>query len=161
MDITLPLVKVAAEEPQTPDAALSAGASIAGTIRTEAGAPVAGAKVTATAWDTTDWSSTVVGEVLTAADGTYVLTGLPSAGYGIGATPDGYARPWLPYFELAEGEQRTGVDGALARYRSISGSITCDRCDDPEGGENLYVEFERNVGTRSAPAGGFAGGRTV
>lgn len=157
MDITLPLVQVAAEEPQTPDAALSAGASIAGTIRTEAGAPVAGAKVTATAWDTTDWSSSVVGEVLTTADGTYVLTGLPSAGYSIDATADGYARTWLPYFELADGEQRTGVDGVMARFRSISGSITCDRCDEPEVGDKLYVEFERNVGTRSEPAWVYAG----
>ena len=39
MDITLPLVQAAAEEPRTPDAALSASASIAGTIRTERGRP--------------------------------------------------------------------------------------------------------------------------
>ena len=158
MDITLPPAQIAPEEPQTSHAALSAGASIAGTIRTEAGGPVAGAKVTATAYDTTDWRSAVVGEVLTAADGTYVLTGVPSAGYSMEVTADGYARTWIPYFELAEGEQRTGVDAALARYRSISGSITCDRCDAPEVGDNLYVEFERNVGTRSEPAWVYAGG---
>ncbi len=87
-----------------------------------------------------------------------MLTGLPSAGYSMEATADGYARTWLPYFELADGEQRTGVDGALARFRSISGSITCDRCDEPEVGHSLYVEFERNVGTRSEPAWVYAGG---
>jgi len=67
-------------------------------------------------------------------------------------TADGYVNPWIPFFELAEGEQRTGVDAAMKRYRSISGSITCDRCDEPEVGENLYVLFDRNVGTRAEPA---------
>ena len=139
-------------EPLTRDAVLPVGASVAGTIRTEAGAPVAGATVTAIAYDTADWSSAELGEALTATDGTYELAGLPAAGYVLEVTADGFAHSWISYFELAGGEQRTGVDGALARHRSISGSITCDRCDEPEVADRLYVEFERNVGTRSEPA---------
>jgi hypothetical protein len=159
MDITLPQAEVAAEEPSPMvEAAAQGTASISGTIRTEAGAPIAGAKVTATAWDPTDWSTEVVGEAFTTADGTYVLTGLPAAGYELDVTADGYVNPWIPFFELAEGEQRTGVDAAMKRYRSISGSITCDRCDEPEVGENLYVLFDRNVGTRAEPAWVYAGG---
>ncbi|NUT58374.1 MAG: hypothetical protein HOQ00_05950, partial [Agromyces sp.] len=159
MDITLPQVEVAAEEPAPAvEPGTQGSASIAGTIRTEAGAPIAGAKVTATAWDPTDWSTEVVGEVFTTTDGTYLLTGLPAAGYELDVTADGYVNPWIPFFELGEGEQRTGVDAAMMRYRSISGTITCDRCDEPEVGESMYVLFDRNVGTRAEPAWVYAGG---
>ncbi|MFE6253719.1 carboxypeptidase regulatory-like domain-containing protein [Agromyces sp. NPDC057865] len=140
------------EEPLTRDVVLPVGGSIAGTVRNQDGVPIANAKVTATAYDPEYWTSGELGSVVTAPDGSYVLTTLPPAVYYLEVTADGYARTWIPYeINLAEAEQRTGVDAAMPRYRSISGSITCDRCDEPEVGDNLYVQFERNVGTRAAP----------
>ena len=59
---------------------------------------------------------------------------------------------------LTAGEARTGFDVTMRLYASISGTITCERCDEADVAEGLYVEFERSVGTRSEPAWVHAGG---
>jgi hypothetical protein len=57
---------------------------------------------------------------------------------------------------LESGETPEGAEAAVVTG-SISGSITCDLCDEPGIAESLLVEFERNVGTQSEPAWSYAG----
>ena len=60
------------------------GASLSGTARNEAGAPIAGVQVTAWAYDPYgDGRPTEAGSIRTAADGTYAFAGLPPAAYVI------------------------------------------------------------------------------
>jgi hypothetical protein len=151
-----------ADIPLDYDISLPMGTSVTGAVRTVAGAPIAGASVTATLYSGENQSSIVVGETLTAADGTYSLTGLPPAAYGYSfyARAEGYIdQPmYWAYDSLGEGEVRTGVDAEMTLFASISGSISCERCDEPAVGDQLFVQFERNVGTRSEPAWILSGG---
>ena len=149
-DVTMPAT------PTVPDD----GASLSGTARNEAGAPIAGVQVTAWAYDPYgDGRPTEAGSIRTAADGTYAFAGLPPAAYVIEFwIEEVYAKTARYDLILTAGEARTGFDVTMRLYASISGTITCERCDEADVAEGLYVEFERSVGTRSEPAWVYAGG---
>jgi hypothetical protein len=141
------------------DIRLPVGATVSGTIRNEAGTPIPGATVTASTSNHEERGMVVMGATVSAADGTYSLTGLPPAYYSVEAKADGYLDAWLNAVnDLVEGQMRTGVDGEMRLVTSISGSISCDRCDDPAVGDQLFVQFEQNVGTRAEPAWVSGGG---
>ena len=79
----------------------------------------------------------VMAEAVTAADGTYSLAGYP-ARYSVDVRADGYLDLWVNTVdELAEGQVRTGADGEMRLFTSVSGSISCDRCDEPAVGDQL------------------------
>jgi hypothetical protein len=68
-----------------------------------------------------------------AADGTYAITGLPAGSYRVGFSDGGAGSRWYDdkptatdadRVTLADGEQRTGIDGALIAGAGISGRVT-------------------------------------
>ncbi|MCU0727161.1 MAG: carboxypeptidase-like regulatory domain-containing protein [Planctomycetes bacterium] len=125
------------------DIRLRAGATLAGTVTDEAGAPVAGAEVRTLVSGTFD-PGMAGGAAMTGPDGTYRLTGL-SQGYvsWIGVTAEGFVQhppPGTPgrTLTLTAGEELT-VDVVLLRGVALSGVVTVAETGAPLPGARVIA----------------------
>lgn len=117
------------------DAQLARGASITGTVTSAQGDPIGSICIDAVV--NTSNGPDGVGQVTTAADGTYILTGLPAMAVRLRAHDCNLVGPyrtlWWPAaatydaatpIDLATGEHRTGIDFALPAAAMIGGTVT-------------------------------------
>ena len=127
---------------------LSAGASIAGTVRFEDGSPAAAVSVGFTGQE----RGGLYTSVATADDGSYVVSGLPAGKYTVRARrkagpwniSTAVERPELRLITIGEGEQRRGVDLTLKPGgQSIAGSVTLSD-GSPAAGASLVANIEDN-----------------
>ena len=113
------------------NATLVKGASISGTVTAGPGVDLQATRVLATPPGTTLWTE----DTWVAADGSYRIVGLPAGQYDVefrGFNNGGLEHQWynnaLNYREstritLAEGQDVTGIDAALVKAASISGTV--------------------------------------
>ncbi len=116
------------------DAQLSAAAKIEGTVTATDGAPLEGICVDANTPRGNGWDG--LGGTSTAADGTYVLTGLPAVDVRVQFRPCNggiYVAQWYAGqtdfnratpIVLSAGDDRTGIDGQLETGIEVSGHVT-------------------------------------
>jgi protocatechuate 3,4-dioxygenase beta subunit len=131
------------------DAVLLAAASVSGTVTDGGGQPVPGICVSANI--PRNGGADNVGQVTTAGDGTFTISGLPPTDLRIqyrdcSPTPR-YLDQWYggaadpsnsPAVVLAPGEQRIGIDAILQGGTSVAGTIT-DGNGAPVSGINVNV----------------------
>jgi hypothetical protein len=144
------------------DVRLAPGASVSGVVLDSAGAPISGVDVKA---QTVVWpagQAVITGTATTGADGRFTVRGLPAGTYTIhfdapspyagslyGSDPNDPAYPGT--IELVAGQQVTGLDHVLYRRTSLSGRVTCARCDMSWAAASLSVVLERDMSTTSTP----------
>lgn len=116
--------KLAGAEQKTVALKLAAGATIAGSVTLDDGKPAAGARVEGMMMGGAGrWSD------VTAADGSYKLTGVSSGSVivvgtlGRGMSWGGRDRPDQKTVKVAEGEHKTGVDLIVAGGKVVSGVV--------------------------------------
>lgn len=112
------------------DATLVKGASISGTVTAGPGVILQATRALATPPGTTLWTE----DAWVAADGSYQIVGLPAGQYDVEfrGSNNGALDQWYnnaTYREstrinLAEGQDVTGIDAALVKAASISGTVT-------------------------------------
>lgn len=136
------------------DAALEVGGSISGTVTDSSGAPIANVTVNAIG------ASVGQGGVVTAADGTYAITGLPRDTYTVNFTPADatvVGESWNNQpltgtptpIPVVLGQAVTGIDAVLQKNGSISGTVT-DSHGAPAG--NVVVNVTGAGGKRGGAA---------
>lgn len=124
-----PVTLAAGEQRTGIDAQLSSGASISGRVTDGAGTPVQGVCVAAPP------AGGAGGSATTDASGTYTIANLPAGDYKVqfACGPSGFVSEWwndkpdmasADPISLTAGQQRTGIDAALASAGSISGTVT-------------------------------------
>jgi hypothetical protein len=102
------------------DFSLAAGATITGTVTSQARAvPLAGATILAQSQTTTFTSA-----VQTAADGTYSLADLPADTYTITCSLAGYVQQSVAEVQVTAGGLASGQDFALVAGANIQGTVT-------------------------------------
>jgi protocatechuate 3,4-dioxygenase beta subunit len=128
------------------DFALEVGGSISGTITDIDGNPIAGANVSAEP----DQCCSGFVSTVSAADGTYTLSGMIPGDYRIVASAAGYATAYYDntpnYFDatlvaVALGTDTPGIDIALAAEASISGTVT-DEYGTPIANAYVYANSD-------------------
>lgn len=126
------------------DFQLDEGGQISGVITDSSGIPISGISVSAYDYTTGDW----FGGTSTQSDGSYVLSGLPTAGYRISVWPGNtdYLQEYydnVRYFSSAtevnvtEGQMVSGIDFELEKGGIISGIVT--RTFDNQPIENIRI----------------------
>lgn len=132
-------IQIGSVQTVTADVTLDVGAEITGTVVDQADQPVEGVTVRATGAESE--------KTLTAADGTYTLSGLEPGRYRVRFQPTGSLAPqWFDGADTQEdateltvgpGETRAGIDARLRPARAISGTVT-----DPQGNPLANVQVQ-------------------
>ncbi len=113
------------------------GASVNGTVRDAAGAPVEGANIQS---DAISWSRMGMPTIIaTDKDGKYTMEGLRTGKVRLSVIKPGYAPARPDVLELADGEVRSGFDVVLGRGNSVSGVV---RWKDGTAAAGVRVEVE-------------------
>lgn len=108
---------------------LKKGASISGSVTAPAGVTLSATRVAATISGERSWT----GLTTVAADGSYRLSGLPAGEYIVDFSVSGALAQWYSAaaswrtataVSVAEGQDVTGIDAALLKAASISGTVT-------------------------------------
>ena len=111
------------------DSTLGKGASISGTVTAPAGVTLSGTRVEAVINGQRGWT----GHTTVAADGSYHITGLGPGQYIVDFSASGALLQWYSsgaswrtatVISVANGQDVTGIDAALVKAASISGTIT-------------------------------------
>ena len=111
------------------DSILEKGASISGTVTAPAGVTLSDTRVAATIPGERSWT----GLTAVSADGSYHITGLAPGQYIVDFSVSGALGQWhssatswrtATVIPVAEGQDVTGIDAALVKAASISGTVT-------------------------------------
>lgn len=111
------------------DSIMEKGASISGTVTAPAGVTLSDTRVEAII----RWEDRWTGHTTVAADGSYHITGLPPGEYSVNFSVSGALGQWYSSaaswrtaeaISVAEGQDVTGIDAALVKAASISGTVT-------------------------------------
>lgn len=111
------------------DSILEKGASISGTVTAPAGVTLSDTRVEVTVPGERGWA----GHTTVAADGSYRIAGLPPGEYIVNFSVSGALGQWYSaatswrtakVISVAAGQDVTGIDAALVKAASISGTVT-------------------------------------
>lgn len=142
------------------NANLGVAGSVSGRVTGSDGIPVAGVTVHAYTYDPRVYNNVVLGEAITANDGTFTVGGIPAASYGLRFLPNGTGHvsatwgkdPLNPQdsdvITIATGEHRAGIEQVVYLQTIVGGRVTCDDCV-LRG--SVWATLQRNDGTDLSP----------